>query len=86
MGGEEEGGMRRFVRSKVWQKGCWTGGDSAVTPGVEDMGTRFGVGAVGLNISNVTTDTLNHHPLQYITYIICYGYIQKRMKSRTRTS
>ena len=78
--------MRRFVRSKVWQKGCWTGGASAVTPGVEEMGALFGVGAVGLNISNVTSDTLNHHPVQSIIYIISQEYIQKRMKSRTPTS
>lgn len=23
MGGWEAGGVRRFERSKVWQKGCW---------------------------------------------------------------
>ena len=64
MGGEEEGGMRRFVRSKVWQKGCWTGGASAATPGAEEMGPRFGVGAVRLKVSNATSDTLNHDPPQ----------------------
>lgn len=29
--------MRRFVRSKVWQKGCWVGG---VPVGVGEMGVR----------------------------------------------
>lgn len=43
--------MSRFVRSNVWQKGCWGGGASVGRPEANEIGARLGVGAVASSIS-----------------------------------
>lgn len=85
IGGEVEGGIRRFVRSKVWQKGCWRSA-SVVGVVVDGVGVRFGVGAVvpmAVSPCNQTSVSINAHPSKNI----CIApYVHEHKNNRTPTS